>query len=99
MTVMAIVKYPLKSARQVAKLYTETMKVSPPDFLTRGESYMRYADQGITSYSIFEIAEGHEIVGLKILAASYVACFDIEGFEVELPVVLTTDESVSLLGM
>lgn len=99
MRVMAIVTYPVKRAKEVGKIFVEKEKAAKrPDYVKRGEIYTRYGDKGIIVTSVSEIEKGHEEEGIKYLVEYYVDFYEVEGFEVQLPLVLTAEESLPLIG-
>ena len=100
MMVMSILTYPLKSSTEVGKKFVEALKKNPaPDYVNRLEIYVRYGGKGIQAFSPTEITKGKEDEGIKWLVEWYVQFYEIEGVEVELPIVLTAAEALPMIGM
>jgi hypothetical protein len=95
--ILVIDTFPLKSAVETGKRFLEAEPL--PDYIKRLGVFLEYGGKGITGYDLFEIEAGHEDEAIKVLTKHYTVYKDVEGFELQMKVVLTAVDALPMVGL
>ena len=98
MYVISVITWPTKSTDEIGKAAVEALR-NPPANVKRSGPYTIPGGDGIKSYSLWDIEEGHEKDGYKAIMDNYVPYLPIEGFKLTMEVVLPAEEALAMIGL
>lgn len=99
MIVIAMVKFPMGKAQQVAEVYAKVMseRTVPPGIKHIGPFIKSTLKQGIVSISFYEVEAGKEIDALNYANELEIQFREIEGYAYQVDIYYTVEEALSLL--
>lgn len=98
MIVMNIATYPMSSIPKVVEIFIENMKTGIPDYIKMTGPYSRWGGEGITAFVIYDIQDDRIMEGMKELGARDARYAAAEGYKIESSVLLSIEDSLSLVG-
>lgn len=97
MLFMVTHKWPSKSNSEVSKRFVEAMSKPNPPYV-ESAIYLTTGKDGMKSYIIQEVEEGHEAEGLNEVIRLYAPYFNIEGWSFTVEPLLPVRDALLLIG-
>jgi len=99
MILMCTGTYPLTSAMKAADVFLENASVDPiPDYIDTLGFYTQWGGDGIVFYLILDVEDGKVDDGVRALTKRFVNYKSVEGYKVEIQVVLPIAEALAAIG-
>lgn len=100
MFILATNTWPGKYSTEVGKITIDSVKSNPlPDFLKRVGMYIVFGAEGLKSYALYDVDEGHEYEGYKDICNRFARFFPIEGFQTTIECLIPVEEGLNFVGL
>lgn len=98
MRVMVTISYPTTSTMAVGKAAVESLK-KPFEHGERISMHVTYGNGGLKAYSLYEFEKGYEDEASRQLFQNFVPFYDIEGFKLDMEIVVPVAEALPMIGL
>ena len=96
---MSVQRWPLSSSEQVGKIAVELLRKPKPDYYKRTGPFVILTAEGVKSYFLYDVEDGHEGEAYKYLTDIYLTYRVVEGYSVVIEPLLTAEDALAMLGL